>query len=93
MCAVAGRGLYRGWGPDELSDEGIGFSLFEMQTLAALVSRVIAEERERRGAEVTPMVVRSEATSEEHRAMTNDPIAEEPRRPARMTLAGAHAGA
>jgi hypothetical protein len=45
MCAVAGRGLYRGWGPDELGAEGIGFSLFEMHTLASLVSRVIAEER------------------------------------------------
>jgi hypothetical protein len=45
MCAVANRGLYRGWGVDELSAQGIGFSLFEMPALATLVSRVIAEEQ------------------------------------------------
>lgn len=48
MCAVAGRGLYRGWGSDELSAEGIGFSLFEMPALATLVQRVIADEHARR---------------------------------------------
>jgi hypothetical protein len=48
MCAVANRGLYRGWGLDELSTAGIGFSLFEMPALAALVARVVAEEHERR---------------------------------------------
>jgi hypothetical protein len=59
MCGVASRGLYHGMGPDELSAEGIGFSLFEMQTLAALVGRVIAEERERRDSALTPSIVRS----------------------------------
>jgi hypothetical protein len=59
MCAVASRGLYHGMGPDELSAEGIGFSLFEMQTLAALASRVIAEERERRDSALTPSIVRA----------------------------------
>jgi hypothetical protein len=59
MCAVASRGLYHGMGPDELNAEGIGFSLFEMQTLAALVGRVIAEEHERRDAALTPSIVRS----------------------------------
>jgi hypothetical protein len=93
MCAVAGRGLYRGWGPDELSAEGIGFSLFEMQTLAALVSRVIAEERERRDAEVTPSVVRSEPVTEERGSDSKDASVEEPRRPASLALAGASAGA
>jgi hypothetical protein len=93
MCAVAGRGLYRGWGPDELGAEGIGFSLFEMQTLAALVSRVIAEERERRDAEVTPSVVRSEPETEDPRSVSNDTSAEESRRPASLSLAGASAGA
>jgi hypothetical protein len=48
MCAVAGRGLFRGWGSDELSAEGIGFTLFEMPALAMLVHRVVAEEHERR---------------------------------------------
>ena len=42
MCAVAGRGLYRGYGADELSALGIGFGLFEMPALAGLVSRVVA---------------------------------------------------
>jgi hypothetical protein len=93
MCAVAGRGLYRGWGPDELSAEGIGFSLFEMQTLAALVSRVIAEERERRDAEVTPSVVRSESVTEERGSDAKDPSAEEPRRTASLRFVSAPAGA
>jgi hypothetical protein len=48
MCAVAGRGLYRGWGTDELSAEGVAFTLFEMPALAALVHRIVAEEHERR---------------------------------------------
>ncbi len=93
MCAVAGRGLYRGWGPDELGAEGIGFSLFEMQTLAALVSRVIAEERERRDAEMTPSVVRSEPTAEGRGSVSTETSAEDSRRPASMTLVGVPAGA
>ena len=48
MCAVAGRGLFRGWGSDELSAQGIGFSLFELPTLAALVERVVSEDLGRR---------------------------------------------
>jgi hypothetical protein len=48
MCAVAGRGLFRGWGPDELNAEGIGFGLFELPALAALVGRVLADEHDRR---------------------------------------------
>jgi hypothetical protein len=48
MCAVAGRRLYRGLGPEELGEIGIRFGLFEMPTLAAVVARVVAEESERR---------------------------------------------
>ena len=48
MCAVASRGLFRGWGKDELAAEGIGFSLFELNGLSALVSRVQIEEQQRR---------------------------------------------
>ncbi len=44
MCAVAGRGLYRGWTHADLSDHGIRFSLFDLPGLAALVRRVIADE-------------------------------------------------
>ena len=48
MCAVAGRGIYRGYGADELNGLGIGFTLFEMPALASLVQRVVAEDQERR---------------------------------------------
>ena len=48
MCAVAGRGLYRGYGAEELAAIGIGFGLFEMPGLAGLVGRVVAEDVERR---------------------------------------------
>ena len=48
MCAVAGRGLYRGYGPEELASIGIGFGLFQMPALAGLVARVVAEDAERR---------------------------------------------
>jgi hypothetical protein len=46
MCAVAGRGLFRGWGADELADHGIAFGLFDMPALSALAMRVVAADRE-----------------------------------------------
>ncbi len=48
MCAVAGRGLYRGYGAEELATIGIGLGLFQMPALAELVGRVVAEDVERR---------------------------------------------
>jgi hypothetical protein len=45
MCAVAGRGLYRGFDADDLAGLGIGFSLFDMPALSVLASRVVAEEQ------------------------------------------------
>jgi hypothetical protein len=48
MCAVASRGLYRGWGSEELNAEGIRFGLFDMPTLAALVNQIVADEHSRR---------------------------------------------
>ena len=48
MCAVAGRGLYRGYGSEDLSAIGIGFGLFQMPALAGLVAQVVAEDVERR---------------------------------------------
>jgi hypothetical protein len=45
MCLVASRGLFRGWGPTELADHGVGFGLFELPALATLASRVMAEEQ------------------------------------------------
>jgi hypothetical protein len=47
MCAVASRGLFRGWGPDELAGHGIGFGLFEMPRLAATVLEIVAQDRAR----------------------------------------------
>jgi hypothetical protein len=47
MCAVAGRGLFRGWGPDELAEHGIGFGLSEMASLASSVCEIVAEDRAR----------------------------------------------
>ena len=47
MCAVASRGLFRGWGPDELSANGIGFGLFEMPRLASTVNELVTEDRAR----------------------------------------------
>jgi hypothetical protein len=45
MCAVAGRGLFRGYDADDLAGLGIGFSLFDMPALAVLSSRIVAEEQ------------------------------------------------
>jgi hypothetical protein len=45
MCAVASRRLFRGWGPDELATQGIGFGLFEMPRLASTVAGIVAEDR------------------------------------------------
>ena len=48
MCAVAGRGLYRGLAADDLGRIGIGFALDQMPALATIVHQVVAEDRERR---------------------------------------------
>ncbi|MEX1171513.1 MAG: hypothetical protein WEG56_02760 [Chloroflexota bacterium] len=48
MCAVANRGLFRGYGADDLAAHGIGFSLFHMPALATLACRVVGEEKARR---------------------------------------------
>jgi len=54
MCAVAGRGLFRGWGPDELAEHGIGFGLSEMYRLASFVTDIVAEDRARAKVAATP---------------------------------------
>jgi hypothetical protein len=48
MCAVAGRGLYRGWRFAELEEHGIGFSLHQTLELARIVAQVAVEEGDRR---------------------------------------------
>ena len=45
MCAVAARGLFRGYDADDLAGLGIGFSLFGMPALAVLSTRIVAEEQ------------------------------------------------
>jgi hypothetical protein len=45
MCAVASRGLFRGYDADDLAGLGIGFSLFDMPALAVLSARIVAEEQ------------------------------------------------
>jgi hypothetical protein len=44
MCAVAARGLYRGYSADDLGVHGIRFGLFDMPALAALTREVVAAE-------------------------------------------------
>lgn len=44
MCAVAARGLYRGYSADDLAGHGIRFGLFDMPSLAALTREVVAAE-------------------------------------------------
>lgn len=46
MCQAASRGAFRGWGPPELAQHGVGFSLFQTPALAQLVVRVLAAEGE-----------------------------------------------
>ena len=63
MCAVAGRGLFRGYDADDLAGLGIGFSLFDMPALSILASRVVAEEQAlRRPVTVTITAEVAEAT-------------------------------
>ena len=47
MCAVASRGLFRGWGPDDLETQGIKFGLLEMAHLSSTVAEIVAEDRAR----------------------------------------------
>jgi hypothetical protein len=46
MCAVAGRGLFRGMGPEELAEHGIGLGLFDLPALSSLAARVIDDHRD-----------------------------------------------
>ena len=58
MCAVASRGLFRGWGPDDLAGHGIRFGLFEMPHLAVTVAEIVAEDRARTKAALVPAATR-----------------------------------
>ena len=55
MCAVASRGLFRGWGPDDLASHGIGFGLVDMPCLSTAVAEIVADHRAReKAATVSP---------------------------------------
>ncbi len=45
MCGVAARGDYRGMSYEQLEGLGIGLALQALPRLAAMVARVVAEER------------------------------------------------
>ncbi len=45
MCAVAARGLFRGYDANDLGAHGVGFALFDMPGLAALTHRIVDEEK------------------------------------------------
>jgi hypothetical protein len=92
MCAVASRGLFRGWGTDELAAQGIGFSLFELNGLAALVSRVQTEEQQRR---LIERAAQREAAQHAARvAAQHEPAGDESPEPTtRLRFTGAAAGA
>jgi len=60
MCAVASRGLYRGYASDDLAAIGLRFGLFDMPGLAALAADVVAQEQAARRpvtVVITPEVV------------------------------------
>jgi len=63
MCAVAGRGLFRGWGPDELAEHGVGFGLSGMAYLATEVCQIVAEDRARAKAAPAVSVAPAGATA------------------------------
>jgi hypothetical protein len=93
MCAVAGRGLYRGYGPEELAAIGIGFGLFQMPALAGLVAQVVAEdvERRRRSAEAVRAAIPVDAGSADAEAASDAPapaapVAEVPAGPSRRPV-------
>ncbi len=76
MCAVAGRGLYRGYGAEELSSIGIGFGLFQMPGLAVLVAQVVAEDVERRRRSAAALRARLETPEADHATVAADGAAE-----------------
>ena len=73
MCAVAARGVFRGWGFAELADQGICFTLSDLPGLAAVAAEVSREERERvRRARAAAKAVEAGAPSEATGAARDD---------------------
>ncbi len=72
MCDVARRRLFRGWGFDELAQNGIEFGLFQMGALAAVTRRIVAEEAEARTAAAEAHPVRTSAEAHPVRTAAAD---------------------
>ena len=77
MCAVAGRGLFRGWRFAELADHGIGFSLHETPGLARIASLIAEEEGDRKG-RGTVRVIGGRGIVEPEPVETEQSVAPEP---------------
>ncbi len=73
MCAVAGRGLYRGWHFAELEEHGIGFSLHQTLDLARIAGQVALEEGDRRGRAGVKTPARSTPTGPRSRSRSSAP--------------------
>ena len=65
MCAVAARGLFHGYGVEDLARLGIGFSLFDMAALATLARGIVAEEQARQRPVAVRYVVDEEAPADD----------------------------
>ena len=93
MCAVASRGLFRGYAADDLAGIGIGFCLGDMPALAAIVHHVVREEAAAR----KPVAVRIAASESRDAAAASaaEPVerAREATRPALGELRAATASA
>jgi hypothetical protein len=76
MCAVAGRGLFRGYDADDLAGIGIGFSLFDMPALSVLAGRIVAEELALR--RPVAVMITAEEPIPEPAALTATPTPAEP---------------
>ena len=76
MCAVAGRGLYRGFGAEDLAAIGIGLGLFQMPALAGLVAQVVAEDVERRRRSAAAIAATLAAQADEDAPVTATPAAD-----------------
>ena len=74
MCAVAGRGLFRGYDADDLAGIGVGFSLFDMPGLAVIAAQVVSEEQAMR--RPVRVVIAAETTVTE--TVVPEPVVAEP---------------
>jgi hypothetical protein len=87
MCAVAGRGLFRGYDADDLAGLGIGFSLFDMPALSLLAARVVTEEQARRRPVTVTITAEVAAAATVDQGATADADERQMERPIRLALA------